>query len=139
MSAAATDRSIKLLTKKILVALNERNAALDIFLLPHAEIKALKAQFIKKQTEPNVLAFPEPRAFPHPELQPRRGARSSRGDAKQAYLGEIYLNRDILRRSPARAAPLLLHGILHLLGYDHKREVDAEKMEMLEERILKKL
>jgi probable rRNA maturation factor len=117
------------LAKKILKLLNQRNATLDIFLLPHAEIKKLKARFIKKRTEPNVLAFRESIAFPHPELL----------KSKKKYLGEIYLNRDILKKSPEREAPLLLHGILHLLGHDHKKKAEAEKMEALEEQILKRL
>lgn len=107
--------------------LNAQGATLDIFLLPHREMKALKRRFIKKQTEPNVLSFPEPRAFPHPET-------------KKRYLGEVYLNENILAASPERAAPLLLHGILHLLGHDHvKSEREARAMEGLEGRILKKL
>jgi rRNA maturation RNase YbeY len=121
-----TDRKLRLLSKKILQLLNEPNAALDIFLLPNAEIKALKALFIKKKTEPNVLAFPEPRQFPHPET-------------KRRYLGEVYLNRDILRKSPSRTAPLLLHGILHLLGHDHKKKNDTAKMETLEQKVLRKI
>jgi probable rRNA maturation factor len=125
-----TEAKLQLLAKKILKMkmIDEPKATLDIFLLPNAAIKTLKARFIKKQTEPNVLAFPEPIAFPHPETKPG-----------QKYLGEIYLNRDILQRIPARTAPLLLHGILHLLGYDHKKNVDAKEMEPLEEKILAKL
>jgi probable rRNA maturation factor len=114
------------LSVKILKMLKVRGATLDIFLLPNAEIKRLKARFIKKRTEPNVLAFPEPISFPHPEV-------------RKKYLGEVYLNKDILKRSPARSAPLLLHGILHLLGYDHKRPADIKKMESLEKALLMKL
>lgn len=125
------EKKLNLLARKILKTLDQRNAALDIFLLPHAEIKKLKARFIKKQTEPNVLAFREPIAFPHPEL--RGGARGKRSPK---YLGEVFLNADILKKSPERAAPLLLHGILHLLGYDHKKNADAEKMEALEGEVL---
>ena len=128
-----TERKLQLLAAKMLKLLNERAAALDIFLLPNAEIKALKARFIKKQTEPNVLAFPEPQSFPHPELKMEKKNRNKK------YLGEIYLNKDILRKSPERAEPLLLHGILHLLGYDHKKNRDALKMEALEEKLLAKL
>lgn len=123
------DERLRLLARKMLTLLKKRNATLDIFLLPNAEIKKLKARFIKKQTEPNVLAFAEPIAFPHPELQ----------KTKKKHLGEIYLNQDILKKSPERAAPLLLHGILHLLGYDHKKNVDTKEMEGLEEKILEKL
>jgi probable rRNA maturation factor len=114
------------LAKKLLTMLKVRNATLDIFLLPNREIKALKKRFIKKKTEPNVLAFPEPARFPHPET-------------KKRHLGEVYLNRDILKKTPERAIPLLLHGILHLLGYDHKKKAEITKMERLEEGILSKM
>ena len=114
------------LAQKMLMALGVRGATLDIILLDNAKIAALKARFIKKKTEPNVLSFPEPAYFPHPET-------------KKRYLGEIYLNRDILKRSPQRANALLLHGVLHLLGYDHIKKADMVKMEALEAKILKKL
>jgi probable rRNA maturation factor len=95
-------------------------------LLDNASITKLKARFIKKRTEPNVLSFPEPSHFPHPET-------------KKRYLGEIYLNRDILKKSPERANALLLHGVLHLLGYDHIKKADMVEMEALEAKMLKKL
>lgn len=117
------EKKLTKLSAKILKLLNVRGATLDIFLLPDREIAALKKRFIKKNTEPNVLAFPEPVHFPHPEM-------------KKRYLGEVYLNRDILRKTPGRAAPLLLHGILHLLGYDHKKPADIKKMEGLEKKVL---
>ncbi len=114
------------LAQKILTTLKVRGATLDIILLDNAKIAALKARFIKKKTEPNVLSFPEPAHFPHPET-------------KKRYLGEIYLNRDILKKSPERAKALLLHGVLHLLGYDHVKKADTAKMEGLEKKILAKL
>jgi probable rRNA maturation factor len=121
-----TERKLSRLAAKILATLKVRGATLDIILLDNAKIAALKARFIKKRTEPNVLSFPEPAHFPHPET-------------KKRYLGEVYLNRTILRRSPERAKALLLHGVLHLLGYDHKKKADIAKMEGLEKRILAKL
>jgi len=114
------------LAQKMLKALGVRAAALDIILLDNKSITKLKARFIKKKTEPNVLSFPEPAHFPHPET-------------KKRYLGEIYLNRDILKKSPERANALLLHGVLHLLGYDHIKKDDAKEMEALEAKMLKKL
>lgn len=121
-----TERQLQFLAKKMLKALHQRNAIVDIFLLQNGDIKKLKARFIKKKTEPNVLAFPEPIAFPHPET-------------KKKYLGEIYLNRDILNKSPKRTAPLLLHGLLHLMGYDHKKKADRIEMEALEAKVLTKI
>lgn len=124
---AWTEKKLANRAAAIVKILNIRGAALDIFLLPNREIKALKAKFIKKKTEPNVLAFREPVHFPHPEARGKK------------YIGEIYLNKEILKRSPERAVPLLLHGILHLAGYDHIRKADAKAMEALEARILSRL
>jgi probable rRNA maturation factor len=126
MNLVWNDKKIKTLSDKILKRLHIRGATLDIFLLGNKEMAALKARFIKKKTEPNVLSFPEPARFPHPEV-------------KRKYLGEIYLNRDILKKSPERAKALLLHGVLHLLGYDHKKRTDIIKMESLEKKVLRNL
>jgi probable rRNA maturation factor len=120
------ERKLAALAQKMLKTLGVRAAALDIILLDNKSIAALKARFIKKKTEPNVLSFPEPAHFPHPET-------------KKRYLGEIYLNRNILKRSPERANALLLHGVLHLLGYDHIKKADMVEMEALEAKILKEL
>ncbi len=87
---------------------------------------SLKRRFFKKFSEPNVLSFRNPEGFPHPET-------------KKRPLGEIYLNRDILRKEPARAAPLLIHGILHLLGHDHEKSAEAARMEGLERRLLRRM
>jgi len=125
-SAMWNEPKLARLAQKMLKALGVRAAALDIILLDNKSITKLKARFIKKKTEPNVLSFPEPAHFPHPET-------------KKRYLGEIYLNRDILKKSPERANALLLHGVLHLLGYDHIKKDDAKEMEALEAKMLKKL
>ena len=126
MNLTWNDKKIKALADTILKKMHVRGATLDIFLLGNKEMTALKARFIKKKTEPNVLSFPEPAKFPHPEM-------------KKRYLGEIYLNRDILKKSPERAKVLLLHGVLHLLGYDHKKRSDIVEMESLEKKMLESL
>jgi probable rRNA maturation factor len=124
--AKALEKKLDRLAGRILKTLKVRGATLDIFLVPNRKIAALKARFIKKKTEPNVLSFPEPVHFPHPET-------------KKRYLGEVYLNSDILKKSPDRAAPLLLHGVLHLLGHDHKKPANRNRMERLEKKILQQL
>jgi probable rRNA maturation factor len=121
-----TEKHLYNISKNIFSILEIPDSTLDIFLLKTNDIAKLKARFIKKKTEPNILSFPEPPFFPHPET-------------KKKYLGEIYLNKNILDETPERAAPLLIHGILHLLGYSHHRKKEAEKMESLEKEIFDKL
>ncbi len=121
-----TERKLQNRAAKILKLLKLRGVTLDIFLLPHGEMKVLKARFKMKPTEPNVLSFRASNSFPHPEK-------------KKKYLGEIYLNKNILEKSPERGMPLLLHGILHLLGYDHEKKKDAAMMEKWEAEILENL
>lgn len=118
-----TEKKLQLIAANILRTQGVRSAALDIILLTNAEMKRMKWRLLRKRTEPNVISFPEPKQFPHPET-------------KKWYLGEIYLNRDILQRKPERAAPLLVHGMLHLLGYDHVKKYDAVRMERLEKTVL---
>lgn len=64
-----------------------------------------------------------------------------------AHLGDIVLARQTVAREAkaqgktlrAHAVHLLVHGVLHLLGYDHLREKDARNMERREIKVLKKL
>ncbi len=74
----------------------------------------------------NVLSFPNPKDFPHPEYD-------------GIYLGEIYLNPDYIKEHEENFDHMLLHGILHLLGFDHEKRGERLKMEGLEKDILKQL
>lgn len=76
--------------------------------------------------EKNVLAFPAAKDFPRP-------------DVKGKALGEIYLNPDYIRNNDEDLTFMLVHGFLHLLGYDHKKKNDIINMEKKEQLLLKKL
>ena len=96
-----------------------KSRTVGIFLLSDKEMKRLKKAFLPRKKGPaNVLAFPEPAHWPRPET-------------KMKPLGEIYLNRKFAV-SDAATARLLLHGLLHLLGYEHKKKSDRIKMEKVE-------
>jgi probable rRNA maturation factor len=86
-----------------------------------------------KDKPTNVLSFPQAGgAFPQ-----KRGL----------LLGDVILAAETVAREAALAekpledhmAHLIIHGFLHLLGYDHQVEADAEKMEQLERVALKRL
>lgn len=100
-----------------------RGRAADVFLLDRTEMRDLKMKSGLAHRAPlHVLAFPEPRGFPRPPGTPRP-------------LGEIYLSSDIARSNPGQFVFLFVHGLLHLLGYDHKKNRDSIEMETLEKRL----
>lgn len=81
----------------------------------------------------DVLSFAaeEGEAFPSPPGEPR-------------YLGDIAVSLESVRRNAAEAglpaadelAHVLLHGLLHLLGYDHETEAEEATMRAREEAVL---
>ena len=74
----------------------------------------------------NVLAFPVPKNFPHPDM-------------KVNFLGEIYLNPEYIKRHNENLVYLLTHGFLHLLGYGHKKKNYRIKMENKQQALLQRL
>ena len=97
-------------------------------------IAEINAEWRGKDTPTNVLSFPMPDDMPVPVGEPRP-------------LGDIVLALGVVTREAAEqgktlrdhTAHLIVHGTLHLLGYDHENDGEAEEMEALERRILKGL
>jgi probable rRNA maturation factor len=101
------------------------------------EVRALNAEYRGKDKPTNVLSFP----MVDPDLLE---ALATAG-AGEALLGDIVLAEGICAREAAdkgvgtqeHAAHLVVHGALHLLGYDHEEsEGEAEAMEEVERRAL---
>lgn len=90
-----------------------------------AAVAALNKQFRGKEGSTNVLSFP-----------PAQG--------EEGFLGDIALAAETIveeaefqgKRFQDHAAHLVVHGFLHLLGYDHMDSAEAEKMEARERAIL---
>ena len=96
------------------------------------EVRALNAQWRGKDKPTNVLSFPMADA-------------ESFGTPAAALLGDIVLAHGVCAAEAAdrriaiesHAAHLVVHGMLHLLGYDHETsDADAEEMEETERRAL---
>ena len=104
----------------------EEPVELSILFTDNAAIQRLNAQYRGKDKPTNVLAFPQSSG---PLL----------GDIVLAY--ETVRDEAALAGKPFRAhmAHLIIHGFLHLLGYDHGREDEAETMEALEREALEKI
>ena len=100
---------------------------LSVAFMDDAQIQALNAQYRGKDKPTNVLSFP-PDGF-NPVM----------GDIALAYetCALEAAQKDISLRD--HAAHLIIHGYLHLSGYDHENDADASKMEALEITALKTL
>lgn len=85
----------------------------------YLEIYLVSDKFMYK----NVLAFPSPQKFPRPDI-------------KGKALGEIYLNPNYIEKHGENLIFMLVHGFLHLLGYDHKKKDDRIRMQKKEKRLL---
>lgn len=101
----------------------------SVMLTDDARIRELNRTFRGKDKPTNVLSFPAPE-------QP--------GVAGPRHLGDIALAYETLMREAEgeskdlahHFAHLIVHGILHLLGYDHETEEEADIMEALEVKAL---
>ena len=106
----------------VLDLLKQKNSCVEVFLLPNSEMRRLKWEHLKKRKKiVDVLAFPEPAGFPQPQ-------------SKKKLLGQIYLNGESFEST--RLQFLLVHGILHLLGYRHEKKRDIIEMESLEDEVV---
>ena len=103
-------------------------SGMTVLLSNDRRLKALNRDFRGADKPTNVLSFP---------AQPN----------KDKYLGDVALALGVTRREAKasgklvadHAAHLVVHGVLHLAGYDHVRAGDAKVMEALEVTILKRL
>ncbi|MEK7062154.1 MAG: rRNA maturation RNase YbeY [Patescibacteria group bacterium] len=110
------EKDIKRIALAILKILDKDNVAADIYLADNALMRRLNKEYRGKDKVANVLSFVEPINFPHPETKTR-------------FLGEIYLNASCFM---LQDSILLIHALLHLFGYTHKRKSDRMKMEKKE-------
>ena len=97
-------------------------------------VKKLNHEWRGKDKATNVLSFPAdfPPAAPFQSHQIPPGMALHLGDVILAY-ETVIAESEAQHKSPAHhTAHLVMHGVLHLLGYDHETERDANDMEQLE-------
>jgi probable rRNA maturation factor len=123
-------------TAAAMVEQDTADAELAVMLTDDAGIRALNDTWRGIDKPTNVLSFPalQPEGAPKPGDPPR-------------MLGDIAIAYETTRReAEAEHKPfdhhlshLAVHGFLHLIGYDHETDAEAEAMEALERRILARL
>lgn len=111
-----------------------------------ARIAVLNAEFRAKPTPTNVLSWPAEDlaaegegALPEPPEPFLPGERDSLGDIAIAFETCAREAAEGGKTLADHVTHLIVHGVLHLLGYDHVREGDATLMESTEVRILEKM
>ena len=132
VEAGPDEDDIRRWIEAVLVA--EAEAAeveLTVRIVDEAEMAELNARYRHKTGPTNILSFPF-EAPPGMELN---------------LLGDLVIAAPVVQREAreqgktetAHWAHMIVHGMLHLLGYDHQEPADAEEMEAREIRILQQL
>jgi probable rRNA maturation factor len=113
---AADEEGAAAFARRVLAAEGVEEGDLGIALVPPDEIRALKADHLGVDEATDVLSFPIDGRDPLPDGVPRQ-------------LGDVVLCPQVV--GDAWRAPLV-HGLLHLLGYDHGPEMEARERVLLE-------
>jgi probable rRNA maturation factor len=126
--------------KKILT--KDFTLEIAISLVCDAQMKKINSQFRGKDKATNVLSF----SNLDENLIRKIGIKKAVGSAKYLLLGDIVISYETLKKESLAQKKkffdhmfhLVLHSILHLIGYDHEDEKMAKIMEKLEIKILQK-
>jgi len=125
-------RRLKQIALAILPLVGQAKAELSVALIGNAEMRKLNAKYRNKDYPTDVLSFPI----------------EATGTAMPRLLGDVIISVEKAReqakehgRTPDQElATLLIHGIIHLLGYDHERSAkEARLMKRLEDKIYRQL
>jgi probable rRNA maturation factor len=134
--------------------LAEREGEVGLCLADDAFLRALNLRWRGVDKPTNVLSFPAAPpvdAVASPSRDGRRSGRPldpvSRAQRPRLQLGDIALAYETLASEASELGlpladhyrHLVAHGFLHLIGYDHETDKEAERMEALETRIMARL
>jgi probable rRNA maturation factor len=116
----------------------DRRVEISVTLSCDEQVRTLNAKWRGKDKPTNVLSFP---------MADERDLSRANIASSELLLGDIILAHGVCEAEAAEkrvsveqhATHLVVHGTLHLLGYDHQRDEDAADMEAREIRALKRL
>lgn len=119
---------IQAIVEAVLAKVGVQRAELVVRVVDEPEIMVLNQRYRGRNSPTNVLAFPFERLK----------------DIEEDYVGDVIICYPVAKAEAARDkvefashfSHLLVHGVLHLFGYDHQHDEEAERMEDLEREIL---
>ncbi len=114
------------MARRILSVSGCPEAELSVLVVDDEEIRSLNRDYLQRDKPTNVISF---------SMQEGIG-----GGVNPLMLGDVVISAETAARDAAEAGIpfeselhfLLLHGILHLLGYDHERGSEAQALQMEE-------
>ncbi len=127
--------------RRLLGALRLESFELSLVLVSDRVMHELNRRWRGKDRPTDVLAFPQRESAV-------RGRRARDATPTDALLGDVVISVDTARRQAAErnhslateAERLLVHGLLHLAGYDHERSLaEAHRMQRKERALLRAL
>lgn len=135
-------RSLESFLRRVKRELGMKQSDVTICLITDAAMARLNRKFRKKKGPTDVLSFPT--VARRKPARPRHGSRRA-NSGKREYLGDIAISPATARRYAKKSdrplaselRVLILHGVLHLLGYDH--ETDHGEMDEIEQKLRKRL
>ncbi len=139
LAAAACEAAVRA-TPQAELAASPALVEISVRLTSDAEVHQLNLQYRGKDKATNVLSFPMVQADLLETV-------SQNSDDGELLLGDIVLAHGVCAAEAAEkgvsleahATHLIVHGTLHLLGYDHQGSAEAEHMESLESDIMARL
>lgn len=117
------EEQIKKSVLLVLKYLGKRGVAVDVILLGSVRMRELGKTYLGKDKATNVVSVEAPE-FP-------------RENARRVFIGEIYLCPPYIKKHGEDMEYMLIHGLLHLLGFNHEIKSDRILMETTEKDVLR--
>jgi len=115
------EKQLESITLSALEYLKKKDINVDVFLIGNPRMRDLQKTYRGKDKSTNVLSFEAP-DFPGSGLSPRQ-------------IGEIYLCPPYISENGEDIEFMLIHGLLHLLNFNHETKSDRIVMETTEKKI----
>jgi probable rRNA maturation factor len=116
-------KKVRLKAQAILNALGSPDGELSIVIADDAQIKELNRDYLNRDRPTNVIAFPMQEG-PFSGISPHM-----LGDVVISVETALSESKSADMAFDCRFDQLLIHGILHLFGYDHEKDEEAAQME----------
>jgi len=118
------ERGIEDAAHFFLETLDKEKTSVEIYLVGDKKMRSINRMHRGKDSSTNVLAFEMPAEFPNV-------------NSDTLTLGEVYISPTYIQKHNEDINYMLLHGMLHLLGFNHENKSDRIKMEKIEEKFTK--